>query len=303
MPELPEVETVRRGLAPHLVGARLSQVEARRPDLRIPLPEGFVQRLTGKHVTALERRGKYLLMQTGDGPTVIMHLGMSGRFTIHERRPQSAGHPAPIQPTPIQPGVFVHAAAPAQSALVSGPHDHIVFHTDAETAIVYTDHRRFGLMTFAEAGEEAEHPLLRAMGPEPLSEAFNARHLNEVLLGKRTPIKAALLDQHVVAGLGNIYVCEALFHARISPRRLANSVPGARAARLVDAVKTVLCEAIEAGGSSLRDYAQASGELGYFQHRFFVYGRDGEPCRVCGTELKRLVQSNRSTVYCPKCQR
>ena len=291
MPELPEVETVRLGLMPALKGRIFARVNAKRADLRIAFPEDFARRLTGRRVLALSRRAKYLLAHLDNGQTLIVHLGMSGRLTIHG--------PA----APIKPGTFHHNTAHDGSG--EGKHDHVVFETDEGTRIVFTDHRRFGLMTLADTDELCRHALFTGLGPEPLDESFTPAFLSAALKGKRTPIKSALLDQRVVAGLGNIYVCEALFRARISPKRLAASVAGERARRLVPAIKTVLEAAIKAGGSSLRDYAKADGELGYFQHHFAVYDREGEPCpaKDCGGKIKRIVQSGRSTYYCPSCQK
>jgi formamidopyrimidine-DNA glycosylase len=289
MPELPEVETVRLGLSAALEGRRLARVTAKRPDLRIAFPEKFAARLTGRCVTQLRRRAKYLLLDLDRGETLIMHMGMSGRFTIHGAR------------APVKPGGFHHKTADDGSG--EGKHDHVVFETDEGTRIVFTDHRRFGLMMLAETATLQSHALFAGLGPEPLGENFTPALLSASLMGKRTPIKSALLDQRVVAGLGNIYVCEALFRARISPKRLAASVAGARAMRLVPAIKAVLGDAIKAGGSSLRDYAKADGELGYFQHHFAVYGREGKPCPFCRGTIKRIVQAGRSTFYCPSCQR
>ena len=277
MPELPEVETVRAGLATALEGRRLTRVAINRPDLRQPFPPDFVQRLADRRVTRVRRRAKYLLLDLNGGETLIMHMGMSGRFTVY-------GHNA--------------AAAAGREK-----HDHVVFDTDDGTRIVFTDHRRFGLMTVAPTAEVDAHPLFAGVGPEPLGEDFTPAVLGAALKGKRTPIKSALLDQRVVAGLGNIYVCEALFRSDISPKRLASSVPGARAERLVPAIKSVLRDALAAGGSSLRDYARANGELGYFQHHFSVYDREGKPCPRCGTRIRRIVQSGRSTFFCHRCQR
>lgn len=276
MPELPEVETVCRGLAPHLEGRRLVHVEARRPDLRWPLPVDFAQRLQGRTVVALRRRAKYLLAELEDGTVLIAHLGMSGRMLITEGKPP-----------------------------VLEKHDHIVLATDRDIWVRFNDARRFGAMDLTTMDALETHKLLAGLGPEPLSNAFNGPALALALKGRRTPIKAALLDQHVVAGIGNIYACEALYRAGLSPRRLAHTVQGTRAERLAAAVKQVLAEAIEAGGSTLRDYRQADGELGYFQHAFQVYGREGETCRTpdCGRPLHRLVQSGRSTFYCARCQR
>ncbi len=276
MPELPEVETICRGLSPHLVGRTLVRVDQHRDSLRIPFPPRFAERLTGRRVTALRRRAKYILVDLDDGAVLIIHLGMSGRVTVHNGA----------------------ATAPAR-------HDHVVFHTDDGFHIIYNDARRFGLMTLADGATLDDHPLLAGLGFEPLGNEFSGAALAERLAGKRTPIKAALLDQRVVAGVGNIYACEALFRAGLSPRRLAYTVAGRRAERLVRSLRDVLSEAIEAGGSSLRDYVGASGELGYFQHSFAVYGREGEPCRRCGAgaAIHRLVQSGRSTFHCSRCQR
>lgn len=280
MPELPEVETVRRGLIPAVEGRRFARVEARRPDLRIPLPIGLPQALTGRRVEHIGRRAKYLLFGLDDGWTLILHLGMSGRLYIHPGAPPPAG-----------------------------PHDHLEFGFEGGTAVVFNDARRFGMVALCPSEELDAHPFFAALGPEPLSNAFNGPALAAALDGKRTPIKAALLDQRVVSGLGNIYVCEALFQAGISPRRLARTIQGARAERLAAAIKAVLDDAIAAGGSSLRDYVQPSGELGYFQHRWAVYGREGSACAGCDCDLavtggvRRIVQSNRSTFYCPRRQR
>ncbi len=281
MPELPEVETVRRGLAPVLEGRVLARVLARRNDLRFPLPKNFAGRLTGRRVLRLSRRAKYILAHLDNGEVLLIHLGMSGRFQIEG---QGVGQ-------------FVHPGA------MTGKHDHVEFLTDNGARIVYTDHRRFGSMDLVPEADLAMHRLLRAIGPEPLSEAFDGGLLAARLQGKRTPIKAALLDQRVVAGLGNIYVCEALFRAGISPRRQASTVRLSRTARLVPDIKAVLAEAILAGGSTLRDFKDTSGELGYFQHRFDVYDREGEACRRCGAPVRRIVQSGRSTFFCSGCQR
>ena len=291
MPELPEVETVRLGLVPALEGRILTRVNAKRADLRIAFPERFAGRLTGRRVLALARRAKYLLAHLDNGQTLIVHLGMSGRLTIHG--PHAA----------VKPAKFHHKTPDDGSG--DGKHDHVVFETDEGTRIVFTDHRRFGLMTIAQTDALSSHSLFVGLGPEPLDDAFTPAFLSGALKGKRTPIKSALLDQRVVAGLGNIYVCEALFRARISPKRLAASVGGERAKRLVPAIKKVLEAAIKAGGSSLRDYAKADGELGYFQHHFAVYDREGKPCpaKDCRGKIKRIVQAGRSTYYCPSCQK
>jgi len=286
MPELPEVETVRLGLVPALKGQRLAKVTTHRADLRVPFSPGFTERLTGKLIISLKRRAKYILAET-DGPdSLVIHLGMSGRLTIFD--------PDGSKTTkgPYSPQIY-------------GPHDHVVFETVNGTRIVYTDHRRFGLMILVETAALSEHKLFKNLGPEPLEKSFSGTALSEALRNKRTPIKAALLDQRVVAGLGNIYVCEALFRAKISPKRMASSVAGIRAARLVPAIKGILRRAIAAGGSSLRDYAHTDGELGYFQHNFSVYDRQDEACprKTCNGKIKRLVQAGRSTWYCSICQR
>ncbi len=286
MPELPEVETVRRGLAPVMEGAVFAGVEARRPDLRFPLPGDFAGRLVGQRVDSLDRRGKYLIAHLSSGESLIMHLGMSGRFTIEA----GAAH---------QPGVFsrAHDCNPR--------HDHVVFEFSgpAPGRVTYNDPRRFGFMDIAGPGELETCRHFKGMGPEPLGNGFSPAVLKAALKGRAAPIKAALLDQHVVAGLGNIYVCEALFRAGISPRRKAGSVAGKRSDRLYSEIIAVLNDAIEAGGSSLRDFAAADGALGYFQHRFDVYDREGEQCRRCDKPVRRLVQAGRSTFFCPSCQR
>ena len=285
MPELPEVETVRRGLEPALKGARLTRVEARRPDLRFPLPEGFVQRLTGAVVLDLTRRAKYLLAPLDRGDTLVMHLGMTGRFEIEGADREE------------RPGVF-HYAVPADPK-----HAHVVFETDAGRRITFFDPRRFGFMDLIPTEAVEAHPWFAKMGPEPLGPDFDASVLAAALKGRKQSPKTLLLDQRVVAGLGNIYVCEALFRARISPLKPAGSITKARLAALVDAIKAVLAEAVEAGGSSISDYAGADGALGYFQHSFRVYGREGEPCLDgCEGVVERIVQGGRSTFYCPRCQ-
>ncbi|HTT78790.1 MAG TPA: bifunctional DNA-formamidopyrimidine glycosylase/DNA-(apurinic or apyrimidinic site) lyase [Stellaceae bacterium] len=275
MPELPEVETIRRGLALRLSGRRIVRAELRRPDLRRPFPPDLAQRLDGALIGDLRRRGKYILAELDDDGLLLLHLGMSGRITV-------GGDNAPDE-----------------------KHDHVVLRLDDGTVVRFNDPRRFGLIDYLARGEEARHPLLAGMGPEPLGPDFDGAYLTQALAGKMTPIKAALLDQKIVAGLGNIYVCEALYRARLSPRRLAATVTGARAARLAQAIRDVLQEAIEAGGSSLRDYVQANGELGYFQHRWAVYGKEGETCPACNCRdgVRRITQSGRSTFYCARWQR
>jgi formamidopyrimidine-DNA glycosylase len=275
MPELPEVETVRRGLALKMTGRHIVKAELRRQDLRRPFPPMLARTLTGAKIGKLARRGKYILIELDDNGTLLLHLGMSGRIT----------------------------AGPAD--LPHAPHDHVVLTLDDGTVVRFNDARRFGLLDYMRRGEEAAHPLLAGMGPEPLEAGFDGKYLARKLAGKMTPIKAALLDQKIVAGLGNIYVCEALYRAGLSPQRLAATVTGARADKLAKAIHETLTDAIQAGGSSLRDYVQADGELGYFQHRWAVYGREGEPCPGCTCKegVRRIVQSGRSTFFCAKKQR
>ena len=275
MPELPEVETVRRGLALRISGRRIVRAELRRPDLRRPFPPMLAERLDGARIGGLARRGKYILIELDETGLLLLHLGMSGRITT---------------------------GGPGEA---DAKHDHVVLTLDDGTVVRLNDARRFGTLDYLRRGEEASHPLLAGMGPEPLEPGFDGAYLGRSLAGKMTPIKAALLDQRVVAGLGNIYVCEALYRAGLSPRRLAATVTGGRAVRLATAIRDVLAEAIEAGGSSLRDYVRANGELGYFQHRWAVYGREGEPCPgcTCAEGVRRISQSGRSTFFCAKKQR
>jgi formamidopyrimidine-DNA glycosylase len=282
MPELPEVETVRRGLAPVLEGRRLERVVQRRPDLRWPLPERFAERLTGRRVERLGRRSKYLLAPLDGDETLIVHLGMSGRMIV-------AG---------AMLGAFEHEAG----RLVQ--HDHVEFHVEGGARVVFNDARRFGAMDLWPSHALETHRLLAAIGPEPLGNGFSGGYLADRLAGRRTSIKAALLDQRIVAGLGNIYVCEALHRAGIRPARLAGSLSRPRIERLAQAIRETLEAAIAAGGSSLRDYRQADGELGYFQHSFRVYGREGAPCPGpdCPGIVRRIVQSARSSFFCPRCQ-
>ena len=286
MPELPEVETVRRGLEPVLAGARLARVEARRPDLRFPLPEGFVQRLTGARIERLERRAKYLMAPLDRDETLVMHLGMSGRFEI--AAPASR----------MRPGDFTLAQPPDPK------HAHVVFTTDAGAVVTFYDPRRFGYMDLIATGALAEHPWFKGLGPEPMGCAFDAKHLARAAAGRKAPIKNLLLDQRVIAGLGNIYVCEALHRAGIAPERAAEAVPPRKLKALAGEIRAVLAEALEAGGSTLRDYATADGSLGYFQHRFRVYGREGEPCLKpgCRGRIERIVQAGRSSFACSRCQ-
>ncbi len=292
MPELPEVETVRRGLEPALVGARLVSVEARRPDLRFPLPEHFAVRLTGRRVESLSRRAKYLLADFDDGTVLISHLGMSGSFRI-----------VPAAEAGKAPGAFHHPRSKAEL------HDHVVFRTDRGDSIIYNDPRRFGFMLLTTRAELPDHPSIRNLGIEPLGNELDGPMLARAFAGRSTSMKAALLDQSAIAGLGNIYVCEALHRAGISPKREANVLAargGApKASLLASSIRDVLEEAVIAGGSSISDHVQTSGELGYFQHSFRVYEREGEPClrAGCTGTVKRIVQSGRSTFYCPVCQR
>jgi formamidopyrimidine-DNA glycosylase len=293
MPELPEVETVRRGLAPVMEGARFAKVEARRPDLRRPLPKDFVKRLEGRTVTGLGRRAKYLLADLSSGEVLMMHLGMSGSFRVTREDGEGT------------PGEFHHPRTEERA------HDHIVFHMSSGARIAFNDPRRFGLMLLVSRSELADHPLMKQVGPEPLGNAFDAAMLARACRAKKTSLKAALSDQRVVAGLGNIYVCEALWRGRLSPKRRASTIaaragaPNERARALVEGIRDVLNDAIAAGGSSLRDHKRTDGELGLFQHQFAVYDREGERCprRGCGGTIKRIVQTGRSTFFCPVCQR
>ena len=289
MPELPEVETVRLGLLPVMEGHVLTDVETRRGDLRIPFPRDFAARMRGRKVTALRRRAKYLLADLDSGETLVIHLGMSGRMSVFAHGKQR------------RIGSYVYDKAPEGAG--TGKHDHVVFETDAPARIIFNDHRRFGLMTLVDTKTIEQDKLFKDIGIEPLSGKFNTAYLTQALDGKKTPIKSALLDQRLIAGLGNIYVCEALFRSKISPKRLAGSIKQDRLPPLVTAIKKVLKDAIAAGGSTLRDHAQATGDPGNFQHHFLVYGREGKPCKLgCNGTVKRIVQAGRSTFYCPKCQ-
>ena len=296
MPELPEVETVCRGLRPAMEGRTIRWVDQRRPDLRYPFPDAFAKRLEGRRILAVDRRAKYILIRLDDGWTWMVHLGMSGRFTV------SPGT-SPVQASSGQ-ATSGQAGHNSGWALVE-KHDHVLVDLDDGGRVVFNDTRRFGFMDLIPPDGEAANAHLAHLGPEPLSDAFSATYLTETLAGRRTPIKAALLDQRIVAGLGNIYVCEALWRSGISPRRMAASVGPKRASVLVPEIKQVLSDAIAAGGSSLRDYVQATGELGYFQHSWDVYDREGAPCRKpgCSGTIQRLVQSGRSTYFCPAHQR
>lgn len=297
MPELPEVETVRRGLQPVFEEALIQRVEMRRPDLRFPFPQRFAERLTGRTVSALGRRAKYLTAHVDGGPVLICHLGMSGSFRIES---------GDLLETP---GVFHHERSK------DAAHDHVVFHLRSpsgnKSRVVFNDPRRFGFMLFAEDGELDRHPMLANLGIEPTGNALDGVLLSDLMRGRKAPLKAALLDQTLIAGLGNIYVAEALWRAHLSPRRVARTIAAApgkateRSNRLAEAIRKVIADAIEAGGSSLRDHIRTDGSLGYFQHSFAVYDREGQPCRKqgCNGSIRRIVQSGRSTFYCPTCQR
>jgi formamidopyrimidine-DNA glycosylase len=289
MPELPEVETVRRGLAPAMVGAQIDRVEVRRPGIRFPFPPRFGERLTGKRIEALTRRAKYLLVKLEGGETLIAHLGMSGSFRIEGAFVGEFHHPRSKDPK----------------------HDHVVLHLDNGKVVTYNDPRRFGFMDLARDDALDRHPRLAGLGDEPLAAEFDAARLAALFAGSRAPLKSALLDQKRIAGLGNIYVCEALFRAKLSPFRPAGDLASARggptkdARALAKAIRAVLEEAIEAGGSTLRDHRRADGELGDFQHSFDVYDREGAACprAGCGGTVARNAQSARSTFYCPECQK
>jgi len=300
MPELPEVETVRRGLQPIMEGARIERVELRRPDLRFPLPLDFTARLQGRTIDALARRAKYLLIHLDDGAVVIAHLGMSGSFRIE--------HDTEAEKTADTPGDFHHPRSKDEK------HDHVVFHLtrpEGAARVIYNDPRRFGFMLLSDTASLSDHPMLSGLGVEPTGNALDGVSLSDMLRTKKTPLKSALLDQHLIAGLGNIYVCEALWRAALSPKRIAGTIatrPGketVRSRRLAEAIRTVIADAVAAGGSTLRDHRQADGSLGYFQHNFSVYDREGAPCPriTCTGAVQRIVQAGRSTFYCPRCQR
>jgi formamidopyrimidine-DNA glycosylase len=286
MPELPEVETVRRGLEPVLTGARLTRVRQNRPDLRFPFPDRFVERLEGATVERIDRRAKYLLMPLSTGETWVSHLGMTGRFTLDGE----------------QLGEFEEAAP------IAGKHEHMslcAVRDGVTTRVGFADARRFGFMGLIPTGAVEAHPWFAGLGPEPLGNGFSGAHLAEAFAGRKPTIKVSLLDQRHVAGLGNIYVCEALYRARISPLVAAGKVSKPRLETLAAVVRDVLGEAILAGGSTLKDFANADGGQGYFQHRFDVYGREGQPCLAdgCTGVIRRTVQAGRSTFWCPVCQR
>src|SRR4051794_324557 len=293
MPELPEVETVRRGLQPVMEGAKIVKAEARRKDLRFPFQKDFTARLQGQTVTGLGRRAKYLMADLISGDVLLMHLGMSGSFRVVQGNGSKT------------PGEFHYPRSEDRA------HDHVVFHMSSGASVVFNDPRRFGYMKIIARNEIEDEPLLQGLGPEPLGNAFDADMLARACHNKKTSLKAALLDQRIVAGLGNIYVCEALYRAHLSPRRLAATLstkkgePADHAKRLVAAIHAVLNQAIKAGGSSRRDHRQTDGELGYFQHSFQVYDREGEKCQTAGCSgvVKRFTQNGRSTFWCPKCQK
>ncbi len=292
MPELPEVETVRRGLEPFMEGSTIERVEQNRPDLRFPFPERFVERVSGQRIKALGRRAKYLTMHLDKGLTIISHLGMSGSFRIEADGAEG------------MPGDFHHERSKIAK------HDHVVFHMlrkdGSKARIIYNDPRRFGFMLFAESGALDEHPFLKGLGIEPTGNRLSGELLGALFEGRKTPLKAALLDQRLIAGLGNIYVCEALWRSRLSPMRAAGSIAKDKLVldRLAADIRNVIAEAIVAGGSSLKDYIQADGALGYFQHSFSVYGREAQPCRApdCFGAVERAVQAGRSTFFCASCQ-
>ncbi len=291
MPELPEVETVRRGLAPVMEGATILKVEQRRPDLRVPFPPRFARRLTGRRVVSLGRRAKYLIADLDDGTVLVMHLGMSGSFRIEAEGSSTTA------------GTYYHPRTKLRA------HDHVVFHMSTGVRVVFNDPRRFGLMDLIPRAELATSKHFRAMGIEPLGNELSGATLARLLAGRSAPLKASLMDQRLIAGLGNIYVCEALWRARLSPDRKSGTLatktgrPTAAADRLADAIREVLQDAIAAGGSSLRDHIRTNGELGDFQHAFAVYDREGEPCPRGKGIIRRKVHSGRSTFYCPVCQR
>ena len=293
MPELPEVETVRRGLQPVMEGARFVRVEQRRPDLRFPFPKNFNKRLEGASVEGLNRRAKYLLADLSSGEVLLMHLGMSGSFRVLHGSDEKG------------PGKFHHARGKLSA------HDHVVFHMSNGAIVTFNDPRRFGYMKLIARDQLGQDPMIQLLGPEPLGNAFDGAMLAEACAGKKTSLKAALSDQRVVAGLGNIYVCEALHRAHLSPKRIASTIadrkgaPTARAHALAEAIRAVLNDAIRAGGSSLRDHRRTDGELGDFQHNFRVYDRAGEKCVTprCEGTIRRIVQGTRSTFFCPVCQK
>lgn len=296
MPELPEVETVRRGLAPTMEGAQLQRLELRRADLRFPLPRDFAARVEGRRIAALSRRAKYLLIDLEDGATIIAHLGMSGSFRIEEGEAANT------------PGVFHHERSKDEK------HDHVLFHLEraqGAVRVIYNDPRRFGFMDLVDRADLDDYPAFRDLGPEPVGNMLSADYLASRFADRSQPLKSALLDQKVIAGLGNIYVCEALWRSHLSPTRKVSTLvtntgkPKPELTLLADAIREVIADAIEAGGSSLRDHIQTDGTLGYFQHFFRAYDREGRECLTdgCGGTVERIVQSGRSTFYCRRCQK
>ena len=283
MPELPEVETVMRGIEPAMTGYKIDQLILNRPDLRWPFPSGMAERVSGTKVLGLRRRSKYIMADLDSDETLLIHLGMSGRILV-------SGDPL---------GKFAHDHPPIEK------HDHVIFSMENGARITFNDPRRFGAMDLLDTNLGDAHPLLRNIGPEPFGNEFHENYLVNILKKKNSPIKSVLLDQRIVAGLGNIYVCEVLFRAGISPKKLASKISAKRTAPMVAIIRYVLGEAIQAGGSTLKDFRHSDGELGYFQHTFKVYGREAEPCTNtdCDAKIKRIVQSGRSSFYCPKCQR
>ena len=299
MPELPEVETVRRGLAPHLEGREITRVQLNRKDLRFPFPEGFAERLQGAQITSFTRRAKYLMagLNKPQAPVFywLSHLGMTGRFRLYP----SSGKATNLGQA-VEPGQYAHNVSPETAE----KHVHVLLTLDDGSVLTYADPRRFGFMDLVD-GAPDNTPFLAHLGPEPLSNDFHAAHLLKVFATRKSPIKNALLDQKIVSGLGNIYVCEALFMAGISPKRLACNVGLTRLERLVPVIRQVLQAAIDAGGSTLRDFAASDGKLGYFQHQFLVYDRADQPCSSpgCHASVKRIVQSGRSSFFCSQCQK
>ena len=289
MPELPEVETVKRGLEPVLKGRRIERVEIRRKGLRFPFPKHFAERLASATFTQLTRRAKYIVADLDNGLSLLAHLGMTGRFTV-----LSPGGTANL-------GEFYFERGATETA--DGPHDHVVFHLEQGIRLVYSDPRRFGMMDLVETSKTHEHKLLKAIGVEPLGNELSADYLTFRFKKKAAPLKAALLDQRIIAGLGNIYVCEALFRSRLSPKRKSATVKKEKLEELVRHIRNILNEAIAAGGSTLQDFQGANGTKGEYQQRFLVYGREDEPCPNCAKPIKRIVQSGRSSFYCASCQK
>lgn len=300
MPELPEVETVRRGLAQSITGKKIESVKLRREGLRRPFPKNFTDKVEGTKITSIDRRAKYLLIHLNNKHSILAHLGMSGRITVNSGETNS-----PLNHSPLM-GEYVsgeQSSAANGGGEKYGKHDHVIFHFSDGTIMIFNDARRFGVMDLCLTSELGSLAELSGLGPEPLSNNFNGEELYSRLKSKNVDMKAALMDQRVVAGLGNIYVCESLFETGISPRKKAGKMSLEKTEELVPNVKKVLNAAIESGGSTLRDYVQSTGSSGYFQHQFKVYGRENKPCYTCGTNIKRITQSGRSTFYCTNCQK